>query len=369
MNVPNVSVIIPLFNKEDFVESCLQSLLTQTEKHWECIIVDDGSTDKSVERVTSLVGDDARFKILSQKNAGPSVARNKGIRMATGRMLHFIDADDYYPDSMTLEKMISLYEKYKPKAIAGKIGILEPGSTKIDYDIEINSNSTKWLKVTNMQHDYYFGRFFFDREFIVKNDIQFPEYTYVGEDPVFLVGALSHMDKYVATDVPVYVYNLAGSANNDFYQYDDVKVMGYLRAQKDVVEICIKHKYDKLLERIYNRISNDFILFYMDRSKENPEIHQKVLELMNLMPLELYLETMSAARKDKDRIKKLEKQAEELNVSLTAATDNLAASRELIKQREAELSLYKNPGIKLATRKLAGAIKRRLHKSSRIEPL
>jgi len=93
----DISIIIPLFNKEDFIVQTLKSILNQDNKDWECIIVDDGSTDNSLQIVTDFCNTYAgNWKILSVINGGQTKARNIGIREATGRYLAFLDADDLW---------------------------------------------------------------------------------------------------------------------------------------------------------------------------------------------------------------------------------------------------------------------------------
>ena len=93
----DISIIIPLFNKEDFIVQTLKSILNQDNKDWECIIVDDGSTDNSLQIVTDFCSTyTGSWKILSVTNGGQTKARNIGIREATGRYLAFLDADDLW---------------------------------------------------------------------------------------------------------------------------------------------------------------------------------------------------------------------------------------------------------------------------------
>lgn len=89
---PLVSIIMPCYNYADFIEEAIESVLSQTEQDWELIIVDDGSTDAS--RAKALTFDDTRIVVISQKNAGVSAARNRGLQQSTGRYVAFLDADD-----------------------------------------------------------------------------------------------------------------------------------------------------------------------------------------------------------------------------------------------------------------------------------
>ena len=88
-----ITLIIPVYNMQDYIEDCLQSLVNQTYKNFETVIIDDGSNDKSVEKILSFK-DKLKFKLIKQKNAGLGPARNKGIKNASGKYVAFLDSDD-----------------------------------------------------------------------------------------------------------------------------------------------------------------------------------------------------------------------------------------------------------------------------------
>ena len=92
---PKVSVIIPVYNTEEYLRECLDSVVNQTLKEIEIICVDDGSTDSSLEILTEYAQKDSRFTIITQKNLHAGVARNAGLAVATGKYVHIFDADDY----------------------------------------------------------------------------------------------------------------------------------------------------------------------------------------------------------------------------------------------------------------------------------
>ncbi len=93
---PLISIIIPAYNAEKYITQALESALEQTYTNIEIIIVDDGSTDTTAEIIKEKYQNDARVKLISQKNAGVAVVRNNGIRVAQGEYIAFLDADDYY---------------------------------------------------------------------------------------------------------------------------------------------------------------------------------------------------------------------------------------------------------------------------------
>ena len=89
-----VSIIIPIYNAESFVAECVRSIQGQTFDNWELILVNDGSTDRSVTICESFVRTDSRIRLLNKKNGGVSSARNLGLSEATGKYISFVDADD-----------------------------------------------------------------------------------------------------------------------------------------------------------------------------------------------------------------------------------------------------------------------------------
>lgn len=91
---PLVSVIVPCFNYGRYLPDCLNSLRSQSWPHWECIVVDDGSSDQSGQVASQFAARDSRFRVISQANLGVSAARNAGILASVGQYVQFLDADD-----------------------------------------------------------------------------------------------------------------------------------------------------------------------------------------------------------------------------------------------------------------------------------
>ncbi len=100
---PAVSVVVPVYNAEAYLKECIESFLGQTFQNFELICVDDGSTDSSMDILQKYAEADSRIHILHQKNAGAGVARNRGLSVAQGKYLVFLDADDFF-ESTLLEK-------------------------------------------------------------------------------------------------------------------------------------------------------------------------------------------------------------------------------------------------------------------------
>ena len=89
-----ISIIIPIYNAEKYLSKCITSIIEQDYKNWELLLIDDGSKDNSSEICRNFVEKDLRIRYFCQSNSGVSVARNAGIKMATGQWIMFVDADD-----------------------------------------------------------------------------------------------------------------------------------------------------------------------------------------------------------------------------------------------------------------------------------
>ena len=94
MQQPKVSVIVPVYNVEKYLKQCLDSIVNQTYKNLEIIIVNDGTKDNSMKIVEEYL-QDKRIKVINKENGGLSSARNRGIEEATGEYISFVDSDDY----------------------------------------------------------------------------------------------------------------------------------------------------------------------------------------------------------------------------------------------------------------------------------
>ncbi len=107
--LPLISIIVPVYNVEKYIEKCILSILEQTYKNIEIIIIDDGSTDNSGKLLDVLEKKDQRIKVIHKDNAGVSAARNDGIDMARGKYVIFVDGDDYISNDF-VEYMLNLAE-------------------------------------------------------------------------------------------------------------------------------------------------------------------------------------------------------------------------------------------------------------------
>ena len=115
-----VSIVVPVYNVEDYLKYCVDSLINQSYKNIEIILVDDGSTDDSGRICDEYAQEDDRVRVLHIENGGRSNARNTGVNVASAEWVIFIDSDDYY-DRRTVEYLVQLQKKYAVDLVATSV--------------------------------------------------------------------------------------------------------------------------------------------------------------------------------------------------------------------------------------------------------
>ena len=142
-NDPLISIIIPVYNSERYLEKCVNSVLNQTYKNLEIILVDDGSTDLSPRMCDAFSVQDSRIKVIHQENQRQAAARNTGIEVASGEYIMFVDSDDYIADDMCEYLMDGALSYHADIAICGSMAVCLDGtinfSKKSDVVVEMTT--------------------------------------------------------------------------------------------------------------------------------------------------------------------------------------------------------------------------------------
>lgn len=198
-----VSVVIPVYNLEQYVDAILDSLHAQTDKNFEAIIVDDGSTDKSYEKVLKSVENaEFEYKVFSIENGGVSAARNFGIAKATGDYVLPIDGDDYL-SADCIESIRTADEKSQADVICwGYNEVNEDGSISRQYFDRLRSD-LDWMDGEEALQNMmvyktlwiWSGSAAYKRDFLLREGIEFTVDCKCGEDQEFTVKALGRADK------------------------------------------------------------------------------------------------------------------------------------------------------------------------------
>lgn len=192
-----ISVIIPIFNMENYLAECIDSVTSQSLKEIEIICINDGSTDNTQNILDEYREKDDRIKAFCQTNVGLSVARNEGIKYSTGKYLIYLDADDKLQEK-ALEELYFVAEKYKYDIVyfSAKVFTAEKG---IDFiDNEMNRLNTYYSRNMNIQEpikgtDAYIYMFQSDK-YLVSACLQMIRKQYLLESNVTFHKGLLHED-------------------------------------------------------------------------------------------------------------------------------------------------------------------------------
>ncbi len=209
MNDSKVSVIIPVYNAESYLEKCLNSIMDQTYKNIEIIIVNDGSEDGSEKIIVSKMKEDTRIHYISKSNQGVSAARNEGISRAKGDYLVFIDADDYV-DSQFISNLVSLINNTE-MGTCGYCRINRFGEVaeKTDENLGYKELSREDFLVSLFQSEIYQGYIWnkiFITEIVKKYNIKFDVNIFYNEDRLFIFEYLLRISKVGCLGEPLYFY-------------------------------------------------------------------------------------------------------------------------------------------------------------------
>ncbi|WP_288737929.1 glycosyltransferase [uncultured Parabacteroides sp.] len=239
MNNPLVSIIIPVYNVENFLTRCLNSILVQTYENIEVLLVDDGSTDSSGEICDKFVTVDSRIIVFHKKNGGVSTARNLGIEHAKGDYICFVDSDD------TVEPDMIQYTLQNAFVCDADISCCLLDVVEIDGSIRfITKGNSGFRKNTDIIALYFTDQFIKDQMYgvynklfkstIVKNKT-FKPYK-LGEDILFMFEVLLCSNNiYIGNKVGYHYLHRVGSAMTSVFSE---KRLDYIFAAKEIVKLC-----------------------------------------------------------------------------------------------------------------------------------
>jgi glycosyltransferase involved in cell wall biosynthesis len=180
--LPKISVIVPVYNGEKYIDRCMKNLIEQTYKNLEIIVIDDGSTDNSNEYLQKYP-----VKTFKQENSGLSVARNAGMKIATGDYIHFFDVDDTV-NLEFYEKVVETYTKEKDADMycAGMFNEHKEHRSLFYDKVQVLSSVQDKLKITNVACWGYVWRYVFKNKFLKENNLNFIEGRVIEDLPFSL---------------------------------------------------------------------------------------------------------------------------------------------------------------------------------------
>lgn len=213
-SVPQVSVIIPAYNAEKYIEECVLSVLKQNYQNLEIIVVNDGSSDSTLSILMNMQKRFPSVLVFSKDNEGVSAARNFGISKAHGKYVLLLDSDDaYLPDSVSL--LVETAKRNKAQMVSFNFETLFPdgsiGERPVEYSFPDVKTSTghECVEYIYAEHIGYFSwAFMYDRQFLVDLHILYPQGFALLEDALFLNKILRQCSRVAYVSKPCYRYRI-----------------------------------------------------------------------------------------------------------------------------------------------------------------
>ena len=231
-----ISIIVPIYNSEKYLERCINSILNQTYTNFELILINDGSKDSSLKICRKYASKDNRIVVIDKENEGVSIARNMGIQRAKGELISFVDADDYIEKTF-LEDMLNIMSKYNVDYVTcGYNRVYDDHTEHINNDLsEICMTSYEYLNnLLNVQKGYGFVHMKLINKSKIEN-IRFDSTLAVAEDALFNVMICANLDNVVIYNKPLYNYYF--NANSVVRKYDENYYNKYLKAMEKLLYI------------------------------------------------------------------------------------------------------------------------------------
>ena len=274
MNInPQISIIVPVYNTASTLDFCISSIIKQDFKDWELLLIDDGSTDDSLNICQRIESSDHRIKVFSQNNSGVSAARNKGLKEAKGKYICFIDADDY----IEYNYLSSLY-KYKDYdlVICGYyVDLYSNNITLKKQEKHIPTDlDLKLINDTSLLKELFFKGMIntnwnklFKHHIIKEYNIQYKPYP-INEDNIFMLEYLMHISSIYT--IPQALYHWIRIENRitgvdsiphnilSIYNESHLLTRKYIN-QYNIADITLYYSYNFIVLKYFSNITNNFL--------------------------------------------------------------------------------------------------------------
>lgn len=305
-NLINISIITPVYNVEACIEKNIQSIISQSSKDFELILIDDGSKDRSIEIAKELLeGSDVNYRIITQKNSGVSIARNRGIDEAVGEYITFLDSDDYI-DCRFVELM---YEKAKQtqsdvvfcdySEVDTKGNVLVKSRAKCLNDF-INGKEAA-LRQLNDEINIGMRSAIYRTSIIKENNLSFDSNRKYGEDMIFIVKSLLCSNKIISVNEILAFYVIwESSVTNSvslkhldcYYSYTDL--LEYIKDNTNLKEIksfLTQYKIPYAIAHIFSVLSR------------SEKFHKDLFEFLDKEDIKKYLKSYKIQKLNKKYIR------------------------------------------------------------------
>lgn len=264
-----VSIIIPVYNAEKYLSGCLDSIINQTYKNLEIILVNDGSTDNSLDICNKYKKIDNRIIVLNQKNSGVSKARNKGVLKATGKYVSFVDSDDSVDKNFIL-KMINCIEENECELSVCNYRRGEKDDDKSEEIMLYSKNEAFYNLINNNNFAGYIWNKLYLRDILIGISSEpFDCTIHVCEDFLLNCKYILKSNKVCYINKKLYIYNVNDSSVTGNKNVLNSKKLTMVDAYKKIIEIYEKDSYENVDYVIYNYLK---ILLYIKYTAKKANI-------------------------------------------------------------------------------------------------
>ena len=296
-----VSIIIPAYNCEKYINRCLDSIINQTYQNIEIIVVNDGSSDKSEDILNEYAENDNRIKVYNQTNQGVSAARNTGLGKATGKYIMFVDADDYIELDMVFE-MINKIQNENTIVFCDNKEIWSKSINERKLFIEFTEKgldkNTVLIEIVSGRAGLVCSKLF-DKSIIDKHNIKFDKNVKMCEDQLFFLEVINHCDYFIHIPKALYNYDRRNensttikyqenALENQLYVLENIeKILSDSGLPKGNVSALIKNRYlDAIQLCINNEVFNTKISNIKEKRKKIRNIisNDKLSNIIKTIP-------------------------------------------------------------------------------------
>ena len=301
MDEEKVSIIIPIYNGEKYIDSCLKSVLEQTYKNVEIIVVNDGSKDDSLILINKYKKSDDRIIVIDKKNEGVSVARNTAIDISTSKWIMFVDVDDKL-EKDAVENLMNNIEN-DIDIIISKIYLVSENKKeefKCEYsEKKIFQNEDKNELIQAIFYDNYKEKIssntnifakLYSKDLLMKNKIKFKEGMKYGEDVIFNLISFQNAKKIAF--INSFTYNYISNCESVTQKFDNNIIEHYTKMLLEIKEYLTKNNLYEKFKNEYQyfvlRQINKFCRLYFFRKENTKSYKELKKEFLSLLAMEPY---------------------------------------------------------------------------------
>lgn len=274
-----ISIIIPVYNAEKYLRRCIDSILNQSYRNFELILIDDGSTDGS-GNICDEYCYDGRIRVCHIENGGPATARNKGLNMVTGSYLTFVDADDEILNDAYL-KLVEELEKHNVEMVVSSWIVLSDNTTRKVFVGDDIISSDDMIGLISINDEKYGGGYPWNKlinvEKIRKKVPVFDKSLYVYEDKVWVIEILKYINKVKLTNIisyKYYIYSFSLShSSNKIYK----KIENKMLALEKILNM-LEHSNNNYIHEFYKIYCENIINANYIEVKEKNIINKNLIK-------------------------------------------------------------------------------------------